>query len=361
MDRYHGEHRALEAASRRRMPQRNGIAHVHAEVLGRLLGYHQARRVGAERAAHRRRAPQRGVEVDDLYERVYLLLAVAQRAYEAQPGLLARQRSCAQHRRHLLRVDRIDVVQVYLEPVGAVAQYLPLAAVYRRDERVDHSHDADQHRDDRGDSEQRQQAAARRAKQVAERHPDDAAPRHRQALQQRRQAASSRGKMPGAYGVHGGDAHGPPYRVRYRGEGQQEPGRGHAREQPELERRLPHRERQERGQHSSHELADQQPHADAEHHPQERDLRANQQRPERHPGRRRAQRHRHADLTPLGLDHAAGQVERRKGGAQEQGGAEDVPELPVALRVLCDGQVRKVVLGDHDRDAEVVERLLQLI
>ena len=167
--------------------------------------------------------------------------------------------------------------------------------------------------------------------------------------------------MPGAYGIHGGHAYGPPYRVRYRGEGQQEPGRGHAREQPELERRLPHRERQERGQHSSHQLADQQPYANAEHHPQERDLRANQQRPERHPGRRRAQRHRHADLTPLGLDHAAGQVERRKGGAQEQGGAEDVPELPVALRVLCDGQVRKVVLGDHDRDSEVVERRFQLI
>ena len=82
----------------------------------------------------------------------------------------------------------------------------------------------------------------------------------------------------------------------------------------------------------------------------ERDLGAEQQRPDRKLAGRHSERH-PVDLPPLGLDDAGRQVEGGEGGGEDQQG-EDVEELLVALRVLVEDAVRRLVVERRHVGAE---------
>ena len=127
-------------------------------------------------------------------------------------------------------------------------------------------------------------------------------------------------------------------------------------EPPQLERRLPHGERQQ-GRHGvRHRPARRPPDSDTGRHAEQGDLRGHQQGAEREHARRDPQRHPDPDLATLRLDHAGDEVERREPRPEQDEECEGVPGGLVVARVLIERPVDRVLAPRRDGAAEGRDR-----
>ena len=264
----------------------------------------------------------------------------------AEPDLRRRiaQQAARQDCGCLGSVDRVETVELDREPVGGVAEEFVFAVLDGGHKRVEHGDEGEQDGEHGGEGEQREEHAPGRAQQVAERHAGNGAAGQRQPPGQRGEPCAASGEVSRADGLDGGDAEGAVDRPEDGGDGDEKPDDGRSREDGGLEGRLEHGQRDERLHHGAHRGAHQQPHADAEDDAEHGDLRSEQQGADGDGEGPDAERHLDADLTPLRLRHAGGEVQRGERGAGEQYKREHVVELLVALRVAREGQVRRVIL-----------------
>ena len=116
----------------------------------------------------------------------------------------------------------------------------------------------------------------------------------------------------------------------------------------DLEGALPHRHREEGLGDVAHGLADRVPDDDPGRDPDHRHLEGHEDRSEREPGARHTERHAHTDLAPLGLDDAAGQVERGEGGTGQDQQREDGEEHLIVLDVVVELAVPAFLLEEAD-------------
>jgi hypothetical protein len=140
----------------------------------------------------------------------------------------------------------------------------------------------------------------------------------------------------GADGVHGRDPHGAHDGTDGGHDGQDQPQRGPPGEHADLEVGDPDRHREHRCQDPGQRGLDGEPDAHAEGHAEQRHLHAHQQRPGGQLRGGDPHGHADADLPTLGLDDAAGQVERGEGGTEEDQEREDVVEALVAVDVVVE-------------------------
>ena len=144
--------------------------------------------------------------------------------------------------------------------------------------------------------------------------------------------------------IDGAHAYGTPHGERARDERDEQPEQRSAGEEPELERRLPDRQAARCSRMTeSTQFAIAQPNEHAERDTDDRDLGREQHRADRDLARREAERHRDADVAPLGLDDALGEIERREAGAREDHEREDVEEMPLAAHLVVERAHRRLV------------------
>ena len=135
------------------------------------------------------------------------------------------------------------------------------------------------------------------------------------------------------------------------GERQHETERRALDEHAGLERGLHDRQREELVHDAREPCVGGEADGDAEHHADDRDLRTKQERTARQRPWRDAQRHADPDLAALRLDGAADQIERGERGRSQHQEGEDVEHLLIALRVLVDHPVRRLVGARGDGEA----------
>ena len=152
-------------------------------------------------------------------------------------------------------------------------------------------------------------------------------------------------------GVDGLDADRTEYGPQHGHYGQHEADGRYAGKDASLEWRDEDGQRNEGLEHVLHEAGDQQPDADPEHHAQHGYLDSHQQGPRGYRQGVSAEGHGCADLAPLGLDHAGGEVQRRERRAREQRQREHVVELLVPLGVAGECKIRRIVLRAHEIEA----------
>ena len=167
-----------------------------------------------------------------------------------------------------------------------------------------------------------------------------------------RESAGAGGEVSGLDGVNRGDSDGAPDGNRGGGEWYEESERGDSDEEAGHEGRPPDGKRDEIGQHYPESLGDSDAHRYAERDAEQRDLGAEQERSDGYPSGRDAEGHGDADLAPLGVHYAAGEVERGEYRAAEYGDGKHKVELAVALHVFHHGADGRVVEAAGYRSAE---------
>jgi len=202
------------------------------------------------------------------------------------------------------------------------------------------------------DAEQGQRRPPRRAQHVAQRDLVIAAAGQPEPGQQRSEPVAAGGQMADPDRLHRLDPDSPPDRPGGRGERQHEPDHGGLRERAALERGVPHRQRQQVGEHPGQRDADQVADPRPEQHADQRDLRGEQQRAHRQQAGAHAERHPDAGLAALRLHDPGGQVQRGERRPGQQQDRDRAPQFRVALDVVIQHPVGRDVGPGRDGRAD---------
>ena len=121
---------------------------VYTQVIGGLAGEDDAGLVGGKFSLLDGRPPRAALQVQELEEDRQRLAGPLHTAPERDTGLGYAERAAFDHSSNLGRIDRVDGVEPYYEPVGNALEQLLVALHKGREHRVghaDHAHEYGQH------------------------------------------------------------------------------------------------------------------------------------------------------------------------------------------------------------------------